>query len=103
MDAYYAQVEMKKHNIDQSKPCAVQQWNGLIALNYAAKNAGIKRGMNCYEALAVVPNLILIHVSTFEVSDDALQQEQLKSSKIPEAQPATKTVIDCGDSDSDDE
>lgn len=23
MDAYYAQVEMKKHNIDQTKPCAV--------------------------------------------------------------------------------
>ncbi len=24
MDAYYAQVEMKKHNIDKTKPCAVQ-------------------------------------------------------------------------------
>ena len=71
MDAYYAQVEMKKHNIDKSKPCSVQQWNTLIALNYVAKNAGVKRGMTCYEALAVMPDLILIHVGTLEVAEGA--------------------------------
>ena len=48
MDAYYAQVEMKKHNIDLDvrlilsefklqKPVGVVQWFSLIALNYVAK------------------------------------------------------------------
>ena len=78
MDAYYAQVEMKKHNIPQNKPCAVQQWNSLIALNYAAKSLGIRRSMTVYEALAVVPDLILVHVSTFEVADDEEVHEQRK-------------------------
>ena len=27
MDAYYAQVEMKRHGLDPEKPMAVQQWN----------------------------------------------------------------------------
>ena len=76
MDAYYAQVEMKKHGIPESKPCAVQQWNSLIALNYAAKGAGVKRGMTCYDALAVVPDLILIHVATFEVIDEPVNEQR---------------------------
>ena len=74
MDAYYAQVEMKKHNIDKTKPCAVQQWNSLIALNYVAKNLGVKRGMTCYEALAIVPDIILIHISTFEVAENEVHE-----------------------------
>ena len=78
MDAYYAQVEMKKHNVDRSKPCALVQWNSLIALSYAAKNQGVKRGMNVYEAMAVLPTIILIHVSTFEVIENGPVTEQSK-------------------------
>jgi len=63
---------MKKHAVDLSKPCAVQQWNALIALNYVAKNMGIKRSMTVYEALCICPDLILIHVSTVEVPDEAI-------------------------------
>ena len=69
MDAYYAQVEIKKHNIDPTKPVIVQQWNTLIALNYVAKAAGVKRGMTVYEALCVCPNVITVHVSTIEVRE----------------------------------
>ena len=76
MDAYYAQVEIKKHNIDRSKPVGVQQWNSLIALNYVAKNSGVKRSMSVYDALAICPNLILVHVSTFEVRDEDLMMAQ---------------------------
>ena len=43
MDAYYAQVEMKKHGIKEEEPMGVLQWKSLIALNYAAKARGIKR------------------------------------------------------------
>ena len=32
--------------------------------------------MTVYEALAIVPDLILVHVSTFEVADDEEVHEQ---------------------------
>lgn len=48
----------------------MQQWSSVIALNYAAKGLGVKRSMTVYEALAVVPNLTLVHISTFEVALD---------------------------------
>ena len=32
--------------------------------------------MTCYEALAAVPDLILIHVGTFEVADDEVQEQR---------------------------
>lgn len=34
------QVEQKRLNIPTEVPCAVQQWDGLIAVNYAARAAG---------------------------------------------------------------
>ena len=64
---------MKKHNIDKSKPCVVQQWNAIIALNYVAKRVGIKRSMTVYDALCICPDLILIHVSTLTISDVKLK------------------------------
>lgn len=73
MDAYYAQVEMKKHKIDLTQPCVVQQWNAIIALNYVAKGMGVKRSMTVYDALCICPDLILIHVSTMTCSDIQLK------------------------------
>ena len=70
---------MKKHNLDPTKPVGVQQWNSLIALNYVAKNKGVKRSMTVYEALAHCPDLILVHISTFEVRDENVVPEQKKS------------------------
>ena len=81
MDAYYAQVEMKKHNIDPKLPVAVQQWNALIALNYVAKGMGIKRSMTCYEALVLCPELVLVHVSTFEVRDMPTSEIDVSNAK----------------------
>lgn len=39
------QVEQKRLNIPTEVPCAVQQWEGLIAVNYAARAAGVHDGM----------------------------------------------------------
>jgi hypothetical protein len=39
------QVEMKRLGIPREIPCAVQQWEGLIAVNYPARNAGVTRHM----------------------------------------------------------
>jgi hypothetical protein len=64
MDAYYAQVESKRHGIKDEEPMGVLQWKSLIALNYAAKARGIKRQMTATEALGLCSELKLVHVGT---------------------------------------
>lgn len=43
---------------------AVQQWQGLIAVNYAARAKGVSRHDNVKEALQKCPDLKLVHVAT---------------------------------------
>jgi nucleotidyltransferase/DNA polymerase involved in DNA repair len=43
LDAFYAQVEQTRLGIPVDEPLCVQQWSGLIAVNYAARAKGIKR------------------------------------------------------------
>jgi len=61
MDCFYAEVEHKRRGactagccasgeftgrtIPRSEPLAVRQWDGLIAVNYAARRAGVTRHM----------------------------------------------------------
>ena len=58
------QVEQKRLGIPRAKPVAVQQWEGLIAVNYAARAAGITRHMRVAEARQKCPELICCHVQT---------------------------------------
>lgn len=37
---------------------------------------GVKRGMTAHEALAIVTDIVLIHVSTFEVKEDEHEQNK---------------------------
>ena len=57
-------MEQLRLNIPRETPCAVQQWEGLIAVNYAARAAGITRHMKAPEALVKCPGLRLVHVQT---------------------------------------
>ena len=52
----------------------VLQWHSLIALNYVAKKAGVKRGMQSFDALDVCPDMIFVHVATIIVNDAQPQQ-----------------------------
>ena len=52
----------------------VLQWQSLIALNYIAKKAGVKRGMQSFDALDVCPDMIFVHVATIIVNDAQPQQ-----------------------------
>ncbi|KAI9224630.1 hypothetical protein BC828DRAFT_372834 [Blastocladiella britannica] len=65
LDCFYAQVEHLRLGIPTSTPLAVQQWQGLIAVNYAARAAGIHRHMNVTEARAACPELVAVHVATY--------------------------------------
>ncbi|CAM6096420.1 unnamed protein product [Calypogeia fissa] len=64
LDAFYAAVEQIRLGIPREKPLAVQQWRGLIAINYAARAAGITRHERADQALKKCPELILVHVET---------------------------------------
>ncbi|KAK9864470.1 hypothetical protein WJX84_003099 [Apatococcus fuscideae] len=69
LDCFYCQVEQKRLGIPASVPCAVQQWEGLIAVNYAARAAGITRHMRVKEARQHCPDLKTVHVQTLGGSD----------------------------------
>ncbi|KNC28994.1 hypothetical protein FF38_02807, partial [Lucilia cuprina] len=65
LDAFYAQVLQVYHKIDPSEPVACRQWNSLIAINYPAREFGLKRGVTVAEAQRLCPKIHLPHVATF--------------------------------------
>jgi DNA polymerase eta len=71
-------VEQKRLNIPRDTPCAVQQWAGLIAVNYAAREKGVTRHMRVAEARAKCPDIVLVHVETIgdEGSGKGKQEEK---------------------------
>lgn len=70
LDAFYAQCETVRLGLDPSKPLAVQQWQGLIAINYPARAYGLSRHVTSTEAMKVCPELILQHVATWKEGDE---------------------------------
>ncbi|GJN90929.1 hypothetical protein Rhopal_003943-T1 [Rhodotorula paludigena] len=61
-----AAMEMSRLGIPETQPMAVQQWNGLIAVNYPARAYGITRHETPAEALKKCPMLRLVHVQTYK-------------------------------------
>ncbi|KAK0612298.1 hypothetical protein B0T17DRAFT_593348 [Bombardia bombarda] len=70
LDCFYAQAEMVRLRIPEDQPLAVQQWQGLIAVNYPARQFGIGRHCNVIEAKKLCPKLIHQHVATWREGDD---------------------------------
>ncbi|KAF1354952.1 hypothetical protein BDV97DRAFT_366160 [Delphinella strobiligena] len=70
LDAFYAQCEMVRLGLDPEKPLAVQQWQGLIAINYPARNFGLTRHVTCTEAQKLCPGLVMQHVATWREGDE---------------------------------
>ncbi|GAA5999791.1 hypothetical protein JCM10207_005912 [Rhodosporidiobolus poonsookiae] len=66
IDAAYAAMEMARLDLPRNEPMAVQQWNGLIAVNYPARRYGITRHESPAEALKKCPTLRLVHVQTYK-------------------------------------
>ncbi|KAG0190767.1 DNA-directed DNA polymerase eta rad30 [Apophysomyces sp. BC1034] len=56
--------------LSRDEPVAVQQWNGLIAVNYTARKFGIQRlSTSATEAKKLCPELKLVHVATYAEDD----------------------------------
>ncbi|OIW30654.1 sister chromatid cohesion protein Eso1 [Coniochaeta ligniaria NRRL 30616] len=70
LDAFYAQCEMVRLGVAEDQPLAVQQWQGLIAVNYPARATGIGRHCTVTDAKKLCPNLIAQHVATWREGDD---------------------------------
>ncbi|KAL8843337.1 MAG: hypothetical protein Q9170_000195 [Blastenia crenularia] len=69
LDAFYAQCEGVRLGIAEDQPLAVQQWQGLIAINYPARKFGLTRHITINEAKKLCPNLIMQHVATWKEGD----------------------------------
>lgn len=65
VDSAYAQFEAKRLGIDSFKvPVAVQQWSGLIAISYKAREFGLSRHETIESGLKLCPELVAVHVQT---------------------------------------
>ncbi|KAI2637659.1 DNA/RNA polymerase [Hypomontagnella submonticulosa] len=70
LDAFYAQCEMIRLGVAEDQPLAVQQWQGLIAVNYPARAFGIGRHCTVTDAKKLCPKLISQHVATWKEGDE---------------------------------
>ncbi|KAK1671955.1 impB/mucB/samB family protein [Colletotrichum godetiae] len=70
LDAFYAQCEMVRLGVPKDQPLAVQQWQGLIAVNYPARDHGIGRHCTLTDAKKLCPTLVAQHVATWREGDD---------------------------------
>ncbi|KAI0219066.1 N-acetyltransferase eso1 [Massospora cicadina] len=55
-------------------PLAVRQWNGLIAVNCAARAQGVQRHCSPQEARALCPEIKLVHVPTLSLEEDGARE-----------------------------
>lgn len=67
MDCFYVQVEQRLQPEFLNKPCGVAQYytwkgGGLIAVNYEARDFGVKRGMRGEQAKELCPDFHVFHV-----------------------------------------
>lgn len=64
---------MVRLGLAEDKPLAVQQWQGLIAINYPSRKFGLTRMMSPAEAKKLCPDIILQHVATWREGDSQAQ------------------------------
>ena len=59
-------MEQVRLGLDSSQPLAVQQWNSLIAINYAARKFDVKRMDTIETARQKCPQIRFVHVQTID-------------------------------------
>lgn len=61
---------MVRLGVAEDQPLAVQQWQGLIAINYPARDFGLSRHVTISEAKQKCPHIVVQHVATWREGDD---------------------------------
>ncbi|KAF9423472.1 DNA-directed DNA polymerase eta rad30 [Podila epigama] len=70
LDCFFAQVEQIRLGLSADVPLVSQQWNAIIAVNYAARKFGITRlHHNVFDARLLCPELVCAHVATLGPGD----------------------------------
>ena len=96
LDAFYAQVETKRLGLNPAQPLAVQQWQGIIAVNYPARDAGVRRHHTAAEARRLCPAIALVHVETIGDDEDEERREETDldvGGKIAGERPAAEAAL----------
>jgi DNA polymerase eta len=88
-DCFYAQCESVRLGLPPERPLGVQQFKHVIAINYAARAAGLKKVTAAEEAKRLCPSIVLQHVPTWREGheswayrDDALQHMDIDKSSL---------------------
>lgn len=81
LDAFYAQVEMVRLGVDRDMPLCVQQWLGIIAVNYPARKQGISRHDTVEDVKKKCPECRLVHVELVGGGEDGKERNR-GSSKV---------------------
>lgn len=102
LDAFYAQCETVRLGIDPSIPLAVQQWQGLIAINYPARAYGLNRHVTITEAKEKCPEIICQHVATWKegdakwsYSDDAFKEIASRKVSLDPYRIQSRKILAC--------
>ncbi|KAI5361858.1 Putative UmuC domain, DNA polymerase, Y-family, little finger domain, DNA/RNA polymerase superfamily [Septoria linicola] len=102
LDAFYAQCEMVRLDIDKDQPLAVQQWQGLIAINYPARAYGLNRHVTITEAKEKCPDIICQHVATWkegnakwEYADDAFKEIAIRKVSLDPYRIESRKILKC--------
>lgn len=73
---------MIRLGLAEDQPLAVQQWSGLIAVNYPARKFGVTRFLDLAEAKKLCPQLICQHVATWKEGDDKWAYREQNTKQI---------------------
>ncbi|GIZ45212.1 hypothetical protein CKM354_000839200 [Cercospora kikuchii] len=102
LDAFYAQCEMVRLGVDKDQPLAVQQWQGLIAINYPARAYGLNRHVTITEAKEKCPDIICQHVATWkegnakwEYADDAFKEIAVRKVSLDPYRIESRKILKC--------
>ena len=68
--------------VAEDLPLAVQQWAGLIAVNYPARKFGVTRFLDLAEAKKLCPQLICQHVATWKEGEDKWAYREQSTKQI---------------------
>ena len=100
MDCYYAQCESKRLGLPSDVPLAVSQWGGLLAVNYAARSFGVRRGDRVEAAIQKCPQLRTPHVAVIGgragsgMNDPVPEGTSSSSDAIRELRRESKITLD---------
>ncbi|RYG50300.1 hypothetical protein EON67_05540, partial [archaeon] len=75
LDGFYAQVEGHRVRSAYPLPLAVRQWDGIIAVNYAAKALGCTRFLSPVDMSGFEGRVRFVHVHTFDA--DGVSHEEV--------------------------